>query len=353
MDTLRELFAHNDWARDKLLGLAAGLSDEQLDRPLEMGKGSLRSTLHHLWAAERIWLDRWLEKPQPKFIEPEPGLPIAALAERWRTTAGEREALLERLDPDGGGRRITFTNTKGETYTFPLGDMLLHVSNHGVHHRAQALNMLRHCAVKPPGLDYLFFRLEQPTVEYETAAREQVRAWGFAMSERPAPPARFDLDTMGEYFRYGDWAFECVRSVAERLGDEQLDQRFEMGVGTLRRTLLHIRDAEQWWYDNWTAGPRPFAKLPETTSLAELKQRFAETATARNRYLDGLSDEQLQRAVAAEIRGTRLSFRLGESLLQLCGHGTHHRAQALNMLRRLGAETPGLDYILWFRDHAK
>jgi uncharacterized damage-inducible protein DinB len=42
-----------------------------------------------------------------------------------------------------------------------------------------------------------------------------------------------------------------------------------------------------------------------------------------------------------------LAFHLGESLLQLGVHGTHHRAQAINMLRQLGARTPPTDYLDW------
>jgi uncharacterized damage-inducible protein DinB len=34
-------------------------------------------------------------------------------------------------------------------------------------------------------------------------------------------------------------------------------------------------------------------------------------------------------------------------MVQVCSHGTHHRAQALNMLRRLGAPVSELDLILW------
>jgi hypothetical protein len=38
----------------------------------------------------------------------------------------------------------------GTTYRFTLGAMLIHVTTHGMHHRAQCLNMLRQLAV--PGI---------------------------------------------------------------------------------------------------------------------------------------------------------------------------------------------------------
>jgi uncharacterized damage-inducible protein DinB len=39
-------------------------------------------------------------------------------------------------------------------------------------------------------------------------------------------------------------------------------------------------------------------------------------------------------------------------LLQLCYHATHHRAQAVNILRRLGTQAPELDYMMRIREPA-
>ncbi len=349
--TLRDLFAHNDWARDKLMSLADGLTDEPLDRPFEMGSGSLRKTLHHLWAAERVWLDRWLERPVPKLPELVTATSVRANWDQFRTTADERERFLDTAGPDGESRPITFTNTKGETYTFPLGDLMLHVVNHGVHHRAQALNMLRHAGVKVPGLDYIFYRLEYPTVPQPLSGLQRVRKWGFTASPSPGPPARFDVDSIRSYFAYGDWANARLIDLASRLDDALLDRPFEMGIGSLRKTLLHIRDAEQNWVDNWTRGSTPgFATLPVDTSIAALRDLWRETIERRFAFLEARTADDLAKPLIAQpAEGVQLSFRLGETMLQLGGHGTHHRAQALNMLRHLGSEAPGVDYTVWLR----
>ena len=71
-------------------------------------------------------------------------------------------------------------------------------------------------------------------------------------------------------------------------------------------------------------------------------------ATSRDRdaYLAKCTDADLSRRVRAKPRpNVERDFPLGVTLLQLCGHGTHHRAQALNMLRHCGAEVPALDVI--------
>jgi uncharacterized damage-inducible protein DinB len=114
--------------------------------------------------------------------------------------------------------------------------------------------------------------------------------------------------------------------------------------------LLHIRDGEQWWLENWTHGPaREFPKLPQTTAIVEAQELFRETAHGRNGYMVRLLDCDLDRRVTVWVTPARqLSFTLGESMLQVCSHGTHHRAQAVNMLRHAGAAKPELDYAEWF-----
>ena len=331
VSTLRALFAHNDWARDHVIEMASPLSDDQLDQPFEMGLGSLRNTLYHLWAAERVWLDRWLGDGNARYAESQAPLTVATLSDRFRATAVQRDDFLKQIGGAGESNRITFTGRQGDSLTFPLGDMMLHVCNHGFHHRAQALNMLRILGTKLRRLDFLFMQVNTPI-----------------------SPVAFDAETIGEYFRYGDWASARMHTIAVTLSDEQLDRPFEMGPGSLRKTLLHILDAEQWWLEGWTnPPPASFEASPETTSIGELRELWTATAQRRNDFLSRQSSEDLQRTVTAQFRPDRqFSFTIGASMLQLGGHGTHHRAQVLNMLRHLGTEPPALDYLVRLREAA-
>jgi len=321
--TLREFLFYNSWAHEKTLASAYPLADAQLDRKFAMGAGSIRATLFHLWAAERVWLDRWIDPSKATFPQPELAVTIAELRERLRRVATERMALLADTEID---RRITYTNAKGETHTFVVRDLLLHVCNHATHHRAQAINMLRQVGAElpKPAIDYIFMRIESPD-----------------------PAVQFDLRTLRDYFKFADWARVRVHAAAEPLSDAQLDQPFEMGVGTLRKTLSHIRDAEQWWLDNWTQGPgRLFPAADELASVQSISAQFDETAAKRNNYIAKLTDGDLNHIVKGTPRPNVVrEFPLGVTLLQLCNHSTHHRAQALNMIRRLGGQPPPSDYL--------
>jgi uncharacterized damage-inducible protein DinB len=324
--TLCELFTFNDWARDAIMKSASQLSPEQLDRKFEIGWGSLRNTLNHLCAVEGVWLDRWQGK-RPQYRLSGDGIEMGPMWEEWHDTAKRRSDFLDGLRDANLAKNITYMNIKGETLTFPIGAMMLHVCNHGSYHRAQALNMLRHVgAVLPkPQTDYIFMKLHDPE----------------------GTPCQLDLDTIQSYLRYSDWAQERMLRGAEALTDAQLDRKFEMGVGSLRQTLAHLRDAEAWWLSNWTSGAGAlFPENPSRESIDEISSSFRATCGRREKFLEPISDADLMRHIDATPRpGMIRTFRLGVTLLQICHHGTHHRAQAINMLRHVGGEVIPLDLL--------
>ncbi len=64
MTTLRGLFLHNDWARDRLLAAARSLAGDKIDEPMEMGPGDYINIPAHKrhrveWTTEdepTVWL---------------------------------------------------------------------------------------------------------------------------------------------------------------------------------------------------------------------------------------------------------------------------------------------------------
>lgn len=349
---LLELYAHADWGREKVFSAVRDLPDDVLDRQFAMGLGSLREALKHIYGAERLWCER-LGLVQPGDF---PRTNKLATVGDWRDAssglAEVRNARIAPLSDQALVEVVAYQDSKGNPYAGRRGDILLHVANHGVHHRAQVLNMLRHVGVKLIGQDYLFMKLERPTTVLAPEVAAQIRTAGFVVGGELFEPVALSLAMLEDCFAYGDWAVEHVLASAAPLEAELLDRPFEMGLGTLRKTLLHIRDAEQWWLQNWTGSPpAEFPKLGEQTSLAELRTLYETTAAARNTFLKSLAEDDLARTVSAFVRPELdLKYRIGESMIQLWMHGTHHRAQALNMLRQLGVEPPGLDLILWARE---
>ena len=139
------------------------------------------------------------------------------------------------------------------------------------------------------------------------------------------------------------WATHKVLGLCRALSAEQFHQRFDVGPGSLHDALRHLVQNMRAWADD-AAGR---AARP---SLGELKDRH--TPDEIGRLLDEASDDL--RALIDESRGrldehVRVRFRedgpeftytRGVVLTHVLVHGTHHRAQCLNMLRRL--DVPGV-----------
>ncbi len=139
------LLAHNHWATRSVLDACAGLSDEQLDREFDMGVGTLRTTMTHVLGAMRGWGDLLAGREQRERLEASgPHTPVALL-ELLDGIAGEIFELATSRPHD----EIVSGERGGKTYSFSRGAVLTHVTTHGMHHRAQALNMLRRLGVDP------------------------------------------------------------------------------------------------------------------------------------------------------------------------------------------------------------
>jgi len=330
--TLAILFDHHRWAMEQVCNAAEPLKDALLDRPVEMGLGSLRKTIQHLAQAEKAWMER-IAAPSPAPIQfaEVPKAP-GELLKVLEALHAERNGWLAKQCDESLQTQHAYLNTRGEQFSDRLCDILLHVYNHGVHHRAQIVNMLRHCGVQPLKIDYIFYRIPR----------------------NHEPPHERSRDLIADYSACGDWAMARLFKAIEPLDDAALDRAFEMGLGSLRRTMIHIADAEFWWWENWRGSPPDaFPTLQEGQTRADIRRRFEQLSRQRNDLLAGLSDRDLERKVTARAApGREFTFTLGDSMLQLGCHGTLHRAQMLNMLRRIGAATPGLDLVLRTRPGA-
>jgi uncharacterized damage-inducible protein DinB len=63
-----------------------------------------------------------------------------------------------------------------------------------------------------------------------------------------------------------------------------------------------------------------------------------------------MDPDRMVESVDADFGAGPMVFRIGESMIQLGVHGTHHRAQAVNMLRRLGVTTGPTDLVVFLRE---
>jgi uncharacterized damage-inducible protein DinB len=134
------------------------------------------------------------------------------------------------------------------------------------------------------------------------------------------------------------------------LNVECLDRDFDMGPGSIRKTLLHLVNSEKFWIQIWTTGESRFEQLPPTTSLADLPYHLSQMSLERDAFIAAQNDETMKDILSVSFGGPPFRVSKIESFIQVCTHGTHHRAQWCNMLRRCGVSLPATDFVDWVRD---
>ena len=137
------------------------------------------------------------------------------------------------------------------------------------------------------------------------------------------------------------------------LSQAQYTQKFPIGLGSVRATLVEIARVE-WMYGRRLRG-ESIPPLPEWPISEERQSTFAELEAVwkdevkRTRgTLDGVADWNAAsvRRVARQGQPTLVrTSTLADLALQMLLHETHHRAQAMAMLRQMGVEAQNLDYI--------
>jgi uncharacterized damage-inducible protein DinB len=152
---LNELFAYHYWARDRQLQVCADLTEEQFLRPLGGSFPSLRDTLVHLVAVEWIWLERWRGRSPRTLLPPEEFPTLAAVSERWRAVEREMREYVAGLNEEALERPMTIVSTRGQSWTFALWRMIVHLLNHQAYHRGQVTTYLRQLGAQPAEVDFL------------------------------------------------------------------------------------------------------------------------------------------------------------------------------------------------------
>jgi len=131
-------------------------------RPMGNSFNSVRDTMAHICAAERIWITR-LKGEKPQGLQKPDRLPDVDAARReWAELEGEMREQLARLGPEDVERTIQYQDLRGNDQSDVLWQMLQHVVNHGTYHRGQITTMLRQLDAAPPkSMDLIAFYRER------------------------------------------------------------------------------------------------------------------------------------------------------------------------------------------------
>jgi len=146
------------------------------------------------------------------------------------------------------------------------------------------------------------------------------------------------------------WVNANLLTAAESLNEEQLLRPFEIGQGSIWKSLLHLYAAESVWLEallgNESAvtqgdapGQRPGNQQGENriTGLPDLRQKWSVLGQRWVDYLATLKPESLDEVVfKVSYLGQRFGSRRSDVLLHVSTHSHYTTAQVMNMLRHVG-----------------
>ena len=151
------------------------------------------------------------------------------------------------------------------------------------------------------------------------------------------------------------WVNGNLLTAAVNLSDEQLRSPFQIGQGSIWKSLLHLHAAEYVWLEALLGNDDPLlqgdvpGRLPGNqqgeggiTGLDDLRQKWSALEQRWTGYLAALTPESLEDLVYKKSTsyglGKRFGTRRGDVLLHVCTHAQYTVAQVVNMLRQTGAD---------------
>jgi len=159
-DILRSHLAYTAWASRRIVAAAAKLSPEEQTRNFQTADKSVLGTLVHIYAADRVWLSR-LTGATPAAFVTEADYQFPVLENDWPALLDRWQAWARSLTDEGTQVVLAYQDTKGNPYRQPIWQLILHVVNHGTHHRGQVSGFLRALGHTPPPLDLVAYFREQ------------------------------------------------------------------------------------------------------------------------------------------------------------------------------------------------
>ena len=154
LHSIQRLFEYGDWAFEQVINNALSLDDAALDREFDMGCGSIRKNMLHMYDAELFWVTNWTEGSIP-FPHTAESTSMSELKDLWMANAAARNDYLARVDQNEAVRAVE-VSFGGPPIRILVGEAAVQLIMHGAHHRAQVVNMFRHSEAPIGNIDLLY-----------------------------------------------------------------------------------------------------------------------------------------------------------------------------------------------------
>jgi uncharacterized damage-inducible protein DinB len=155
-----------------------------------------------------------------------------------------------------------------------------------------------------------------------------------------------------QYQRWFQYEKDSHAKVLASLDTVPEEQRGSASFQKALNIMGHVVAARRMWlFRLGVLSRRPLALFPVSTTWAELSTELGQMEQEWSAFLDSLSEPALERVLEYQsMEGGWYRSIVADILTQLYGHSLYHRGQIAVLVRSLGGEPTGTDFILWSRE---
>ena len=157
-------------------------------------------------------------------------------------------------------------------------------------------------------------------------------------------------ELLKQYAAYNIWASQRIFEVIVALPEEKQIAEVPSSFNSLFKTVLHMLDAENIWWQRMKMNERITVPSENFTgNMKELSDTLLQQSKLWEDWVSSASDLSLEHVFQYyNTKTEHFKMPVYQMLLHVFNHGTYHRGQLVNILRQLGVEkVPATDFSLW------
>ena len=157
---------------------------------------------------------------------------------------------------------------------------------------------------------------------------------------------------LAHYAAYNLWANNRLIEVINNLTDEQVDREIMSSFSSIRKTVLHLWDVENiWWQRMKLVEVQIWQSDNYTGSLMELNNNLLAQSKQWKEWIDIATEAALEHEfIYRNSKKDQFKQPVYEMLLHLFNHQSYHRGQLITMLRQVDEKNiPNTDLISFLR----
>ena len=142
----RRLIEYDSWANERVFKVIGQLKKGEKREKAER-------LFSHILGAQSVWILRIEGSAEEQEVWPDRS--TSEMKEIIENNNKKLHDLISRKE-----EYITYQNSKGHKFENKVEEILLHLTIHGQHHRAQIATLLREGGIEPPATDFIYFLRE-------------------------------------------------------------------------------------------------------------------------------------------------------------------------------------------------